>query len=273
MVIFPNAKINIGLQVLGKRDDGFHNLHTIFLPVNIKDALEIIPSENKQEEQVLFSHSGLAINGNPSDNLCVSAYNLLQKDFPELPPVQIHLHKCIPMGAGMGGGSADAAFTLRLLNDLFKLNINAEKLLQYALQLGSDCPFFLLNKPSFAAGRGELFEEVKIDLSACKIVLIFPGIHVSTKEAFNGIIPSISKNHLKESILHPINEWKYLIENDFEKPIFSKFPVLKEIKDTFYAEGALYASMSGSGSSLYGIFDKDASPHLNFPESYFCKWV
>ena len=184
MIVFPNCKINLGLHILGKREDGFHNLETVFYPLLFRDALELIPATNNTTE-IEFTGSGLAVDGNVSDNLCVKAYYLLKKNFPQLPLVKIHLHKAIPMGAGLGGGSADAAFMLKLLNEKFNLNISTPQLLNYALELGSDCPFFIINKPCIATGRGEILEEIEVDLSAYKIVLINPGIHINTGWAFS----------------------------------------------------------------------------------------
>jgi len=196
MLSFPNCKINLGLHILGKRDDGFHNLETVFYPVPFKDALELIPSTNTGIE---FTATGLAVDGNAADNLCAKAYHLLKKDFPEIPTIKIHLHKAIPLGAGLGGGSADAAFMLKLLNEKFKLNLSTDQLINYALQLGSDCPFFIINKPCLATGRGEMLEEIAVDLSAYKIVLINPGIHINTGWAFP-ISPLPSRQDLSKKL-------------------------------------------------------------------------
>ncbi|MFZ1454383.1 MAG: 4-(cytidine 5'-diphospho)-2-C-methyl-D-erythritol kinase, partial [Ferruginibacter sp.] len=204
MVSFPNCKINLGLHILGKREDGFHNLETLFYPVPFKEALELIPSLNSAIE---FTATGLAVDGNTSDNLCVKAYHLLKKDYPEIPAVKIHLHKAIPLGAGLGGGSADAAFMLKLLNEKFKLQLSTDQLINYALQLGSDCPFFIINKPCYATGRGEVLEETTLDLSAYKIVLINPGIHINTGWAFSNITPALPVKSIKEIIQQPINSW------------------------------------------------------------------
>lgn len=273
MVSFPNAKLNIGLQVLGKRDDGYHNLQTIFYPAGIKDALEIISNETSEAKEIVFSNSGRIIDGSPEDNLCLRAYHLIKKDFPQLPNIKMHLHKNIPMGAGMGGGSADAAFVLTLLNNKYKLEIPEEKLLVYALQLGSDCPFFIINKPCIAEGRGELLNQIELDLSAYKIIIVNSGIHVNTASAFKELKPTNEHNNLATSILQPIDKWRNLIKNDFEEPVFAKHPVLKEIKASLYESGALFALMSGSGSTIYGIFDKNTSPSFKFPDTYFLKWV
>ena len=269
MVVFPNCKINLGLQILAKRNDGFHNIETVFYPIQLKDALEIIPSDST--EQVIFSSSGYPINGNTKDNLCLRAYYLLKKDFPHLPFVKIHLHKNIPMGAGLGGGSADAAFTLQLLNSLFCLNIPVNRLLDYSLQLGSDCPFFIMNTPCLGLGRGELLEEIKLDLSAYKIVIVNPGIHINTGEAFANLnLETNDPNHisLHNIIQQPIETWQHNLKNDFEIPVFKKHPVIKNIKEALYKQSAIYAAMSGTGSTVFGLFKKEESPDLNFDPGF-----
>jgi 4-diphosphocytidyl-2-C-methyl-D-erythritol kinase len=265
MVVFPNAKINIGLQILGKRTDGYHNLHTIFFPVNLKDALEVIESESKDEE-IVFSHSGRKIAGDVKENICYKAYHLIKKDFPELPNVCVHLHKNIPMGAGLGGGSADGSFMLALLNEKFKLKISQENLLKYALQLGSDCPFFIINKPCEAFGRGEELKEISLDLSAYKILLVNPGIHVNTAKAFSQIKPNANQKDFLSAIQKPISEWKNFITNDFEEVVFKDHPAVEIIKNELYSRGALFASMSGSGSSVYGIFENEFETNSIFNE-------
>jgi 4-diphosphocytidyl-2-C-methyl-D-erythritol kinase len=272
MVSFTNCKINIGLHILRKRDDGYHDLQTIFYPVALKDALEIITSGDSTTE-VTFSTTGIPVAGKAENNLCIKAYHLLKKDFPQIPAVKMHLHKAIPMGAGLGGGSADAAFTLQLLNTKYQLSLSTDQLISYSLQLGSDCPFFIINKPCYATGRGEVLEEIDLNLSACKIIIINPGIHINTGLAFSNIMAGGQKGNLKEAIQQPVHQWKDCISNDFEKPVFSQYPEVGSIKDQLYANGALYASMSGSGSSVYGIFEKDRLPEINFPGHYFCQWV
>ena len=266
MVTFPNCKINLGLNIVGKRHDGFHDLETVFYPLQIKEAVEIIESENSQ-----FSISGLAIDGNIENNLCTKAYQLLKKEFPQLPAIHIHVHKAIPIGAGIGGGSADGAFTLKLLNKKFGLSLSEKQLLGYALQLGSDCPFFIVNKPCFAKGRGEIFEQIAIDLNPYKIVIVHPGIHISTAWAFSNIKPSVPAIPLKDIILQPISTWKKVLKNDFEGPVFSQHPEIKNIKDELYNTGAIYSSMSGSGSAVFGIFEKAQPLALSFPGNYFVK--
>ncbi len=248
MITFPNAKINIGLNVVSKRDDGYHNLETIFYPVKLADALELAESDELQ-----FTSSGIEIDGKPENNLVVKTYKLLQEDF-KLPPVKLHLHKIIPFGAGLGGGSSDAAFTLKMLNDYFNLKISSEKLQQYAAQLGADCPFFIENKPVFATGTGDQFQTVNLDLSAYKIVIVKPGVSVSTPDAFKNITPQKPSFNLKEIETLAIEEWRNVIKNDFEKSVFKFYPEIEKLKHTLYEMGAVYASMSGSGSALFGVF-------------------
>lgn len=277
MLVFPNCKINLGLHITGKRDDGFHNLETVFYPVPLKDALELIPNTNNNPE-VEFTGTGLAVDGKTEDNLCIKAWHLLKKYFPQLPPVKIHLHKAIPMGAGLGGGSADASFMLKLLNERFHLNLSTSQLIDYSLQLGSDCPFFIINKPCFATGRGELLEEIAVDLSAYKIVLINPGIHINTGWAFSklsdGFKPSDSlKKSIKETIQQPIETWKAELQNDFEAPVFTAHPEIKTIKDSLYRQGAIYAAMTGSGSTLFGIFNKTIDTRAFKDKNYFIKII
>ena len=272
MLRFPNCKINLGLHVLGKREDGFHNLETVFYPVAFKDALEILPNTNNTTE-IEFTGTGLAVDGNTDDNLCVKGYHLLKKDFPQLLPVKIHLHKAIPMGAGLGGGSADASFMLQMLNDKFKLNLSIPQLQNYAIQLGSDCPFFIINKPCFATGRGEVLEEIKIDLSAYKIVLVNPGIHVNTGWAFSNITPALAEKSIKEIVQQPVETWKDELKNDFETAVFAAHPQVKEIKETLYQQGAIYAAMSGSGSTVFGIFEANAGSVSLKHSNYFIKTI
>ena len=252
MICFPNCKINLGLQVVDKRPDGYHDIETVFYPVPFKDALEIIPSK-----ETSLQITGLAL-PNTTDNLCLKAYELIKKDFPDLPPIKIHLHKAIPAGAGLGGGSADGAFTLKLINDQFDLKINETQLLQYALLLGSDCPFFILNKPALAKGRGEILQEIKLpDLKDYSLVLINPGIHIDTGWAFNHLTIKSKSVNTENVIAQPIEQWKELLSNDFEIPVFESHPEIKKIKELLYNNGAVYASMSGSGSTVYGFFKNE----------------
>jgi 4-diphosphocytidyl-2-C-methyl-D-erythritol kinase len=270
MVLFPNCKINLGLHILAKREDGFHNLETVFYPMGLKDALEIIPSANTTAA-IEFSSSGLTVDGNTNDNICIKAYHLLKKDFPRLPHIKMHLHKAIPMGAGLGGGSADGAFALQLLNKKFNLNISTPQLLNYAAQLGSDCPFFIINKPSYATSRGEKFEDINLDLSTYKIALINPGIHINTGWAFSQLSPALPQKSITTIIQQPIETWKAELKNDFEKPVFEKNPEIKNIKEELYHLGAVYACMSGSGSTVFGIFENNISLQAFDDKNYFIK--
>ena len=265
MLAFPNCKINLGLHIISKRGDGYHNLETVFLPIPFTDVLEILPSDKTE-----FTCTGLPVDAN--DNLCIKAYNLLKQDFPELPAIKMHLHKAIPLGAGLGGGSSDAAFTLQLLNEKCNLDLKTEQLLDYALQLGSDVPFFLINKPCFATGRGEILEAINIDLANYKLLIIHPGIHIDTKWAFSKITPRQSTGSIKEIITQPIDTWKQQLQNDFEVPVFTSYPEIRKLKNELYQMGAIYASMSGSGSSVFGMFLKDA--HFTYNEDkHFQKLV
>lgn len=253
MLTFPNAKINIGLNITEKRPDGYHNLETIFYPIELCDTLEFV-----QTEEAKFSYSGLEIEGDSDNNLIMKAYRLLKDEF-NLPPINIHLHKAIPMGAGLGGGSADAAFMLKMLNDEFNLGLSSIELQQRATKLGADCPFFIDNKPVLAKGIGNIFESTEVNLSGYHIVLIKPNVHVSTAEAYGGCKPQRWTTPLEEAIKQPISEWKNYIFNDFEKTVFIAHPELAEIKEMLYEKGAIYAAMSGSGSTIYGIFNKEVN--------------
>ncbi|QJD98459.1 4-(cytidine 5'-diphospho)-2-C-methyl-D-erythritol kinase [Mucilaginibacter robiniae] len=258
MITFPNAKINLGLNITERREDGYHNLETVFYPVQIKDALEIVESK-----MLSFQSSGIAIPGNPESNLCLKAYHLLKKDY-DIPPVSIHLHKHIPIGAGLGGGSADAAFFVKLVNQHFNLSLSNEAMMEYARQLGADCAFFIENKPVFAFEKGDRFEPVQVDLSAYVIVLIMPPVHVSTAEAYGGIKPAPASRPLQELIQLPVTEWRHHIKNDFEINIFKHHPIISNVKNALYKAGALYASMSGSGASVFGLFKQ--TPNLKHLE-------
>lgn len=268
MIVFPNCKINLGLHILDKRPDGFHNLETVFFPVPLQDALEIVPAD---KPYTTCTTTGISIDISPEHNICTKAFGLLKKDFPHLPEVQIHLHKTIPTGAGLGGGSANGAFTLLLVNKKWSLGLQQEQLLHYAAQLGSDCPFFILNKPCFAAGRGELLHEISVDLSAYRILMVYPPVHINTGWAFGQLKPGSKRTPVNEIIQQPVTEWKQVLVNDFEAPIFQQFPAIKNIKEKLYEAGAVYASLSGSGSTVYGLFDKDKEPTIDFPENYFIK--
>jgi 4-diphosphocytidyl-2-C-methyl-D-erythritol kinase len=262
VIAFPNCKINLGLHVLRKREDGFHELDTVFYPVPWTDVIEIIRDEGT-EPDIDFRSSGLHIYGSRDKNLCVRAYQLLEADHP-LPPVRMHLHKILPIGAGLGGGSSDAAFVLKLLNELFRLRIAATKLESYAAILGSDCPFFIQNKPVRATGRGEIFEQVKVDLKGFHLVIVKPRVHVSTSEAYSGITPRAERESLRQIIRKPVAQWKDVLVNDFEASIFRKHPSVRKIKEQLYKLGAVYASMSGSGSAVFGLFNQSSDVHMHF---------
>jgi len=248
MIVYPHAKINLGLQIKRKRSDGFHEIETVFYPVDLTDILEIKPSQQPQ----LFL-SGIPVEGAPEDNLCMRAYSMLQADF-DIPPVQLHLHKQIAVGAGLGGGSSDGAYTLRLLNSYFSLGINDLELEKYAACLGSDCPAMLYKYPLLATGRGEQIAPYKIDLSDFHILVCTPKIFISTVQAYAQVCPREPTYLLREALALPVETWKELVVNDFEAALFPQYPVLQEYKEKLYAFGALYASLSGSGSALYGIF-------------------
>jgi len=246
MIVYPNAKINIGLNVLEKRADGYHEISSVFYPVKeLVDILEIIPGEDFS-----FSSSGIAIPGN--SNICAKAYDLLKADFG-IENVQIHLHKQIPIGAGLGGGSADGAFTLKALNELFDLKLSNTELEKYALQLGADCPFFIENTQKYVTGKGEKMNEIDLDLSAYELKFIFPELHISTAEAYGGVILKYPETNLLDLMSKPIENWKGEVKNDFEISAFEKYPELEKMKEKLYADGAIYASMTGSGSVLYGV--------------------
>ena len=253
MITFPNAKINLGLNIVEKRPDGYHNLETIFYPINLQDALEVTRRENNDKEYTLHI-SGSPLEGEPEDNLVVKAYKLLKKDYPGLLPVDIHMYKHIPAGAGLGGGSSDAACMKNVLEDKFLFGLNTERTEEYAVKLGADCAFFIRNKPVFATGIGNLFEPVELSLKGYHIILIKPDIFVSTRDAFAEIKPVRPAVSLKEIVKQPMETWKHSMKNDFEDSVFKKFPEIAAIKDELYDLGAVYAAMSGSGSSVYGIF-------------------
>lgn len=268
MILFPNAKINLGLNVTEKRADGFHNLETVFYPFKSCDALEVIKNTafSKGKAKAQMSVSGIKVGGKVENNLVVKAFDLLDKNF-DLGPVKIHLHKSIPMGAGLGGGSADAAFMLNALNELFELEITMEELAAYAGMLGSDCAFFIYNSPLFATGKGNEFEELNFQLPALKISVVHPGIHSNTAEAYSGIRPKKPQTSIKEILQQDLREWKTQLHNDFEEPIFKKYAEIQKVKQRFYDEGAVYSSMSGSGSAVFAIFEKEI-PEINWPKNY-----
>lgn len=265
MIIFPNAKINLGLNITEKRPDGYHNLETIFYPIPLEDALEV-NVWNGGSGKFHLHQAGLEIAGEAESNLVVKAYKLLDEEF-NLPPVDIHLFKHIPSGAGLGGGSADAAFMLKLLDKKFHLELTDETLEGYAARLGADCAFFIKNEPTYAEGIGNIFSPISLSLKGYQICLVKPDIFVSTRDAFSKIKPHRPQMSLKEIVRLPVEEWKEAMVNDFEESVFPQFPAIGEIKDEMYRQGAVYASMSGSGSSVYGLFKAGTVPPLNKTQS------
>jgi 4-diphosphocytidyl-2-C-methyl-D-erythritol kinase len=264
MISFPPCKINLGLNIVRKRNDGFHDIETCFFPVPWCDVLEIIPSS----ETKIFQ-TGIAIEGEPTVNIVFKAYELLRKDF-NIGPIEIHLHKIIPHGAGLGGGSSDAAHALKLLNIIFDLKLPLDHLKKYALTLGSDCPYFLDAKPMLGKGRGEQLEPVSVDLSGKYLTLIKPDQHVSTAEAYSGVTAQLPLSSIHSVIQKPITEWRQNLVNDFERSAFDKHPEIGTIKEFLYAKGAIYASMSGSGSTVYGIFNGPFDAAAHYPN--FATW-
>ncbi|UII30082.1 4-(cytidine 5'-diphospho)-2-C-methyl-D-erythritol kinase [Fulvivirga ulvae] len=252
MVVFPNTKINLGLNILSRRDDGYHNISSVFYPLPFEEILEILPAEEFQ-----FNTSGLTIPGSTENNLIIKAYELLRDQY-KLPPVRIHLHKIIPMGAGLGGGSADAAFAIKALNELFEIGLSEKDMEGHAGKLGSDCPFFIKNKIVLAEGTGTEFSSISLDLKGKYLVLVCPEVHVSTAEAYGNVRPGMPEKGIREILEKmPVTEWKHYLKNDFETSVFPLYPEIEAVKNTLYSSGAIYASMSGSGSSVYGIFDSE----------------
>lgn len=252
MIVFPNCKINLGLSITAKRPDGYHDIETAFFPIPFYDILEIIPGPNSAD--CSLEQTGLHIAGSPEHNLCVKAYHLLKKDFPTLPPITLYLHKQIPTGAGLGGGSADGAFMLQALVKKFQLSVSTEQLKHYALLLGSDCPFFIENKPMLATGRGENMRPLEIDLTGWQLVLLLPGLSISTKEVFSGCTPRMPAHSIEQVVREPVSTWRDQLVNQFEETVFLHHPLLESAKQSLYAQGAVYASMTGTGSTLYGLF-------------------
>ncbi len=259
MVAFPGCKLNLGLHILAKRLDGYHSINTCFYPLPWTDVLEFLPSPSWA-----FKESGLTIPGSSDDNLCVKAYKLLQRDF-RIPPVQGHLHKIVPMGAGLGGGSADAAHTLRILNNLMDLGLSTEKLTNYAKEVGSDCAFFLQDRVALGQGRGDELHPINLSLKGFYLTVITPRVHISTSEAYAGVMPTKPAEDLRDVLGLPVVMWRERLVNDFEPSIFRRYPELEKIKQHLYSLGAVYASMSGSGSSLFGLFDAPISREDHFP--------
>ncbi len=258
MIAFPNAKINLGLNIVSKREDGYHNIQSCFYPIPWHDCLEVIEATS-----FAFHSYGLDISGNSSSNLCVKAYELIKANH-YIPPVEIHLLKNIPMGAGLGGGSADGAFTLKLLNDLFDLKLPDPELESYSLQLGSDCPFFIKNESAIVKGRGELLEPIDRDLSGYYLAIHHPGIPILTSEAYLGVTPVQPERSITDSIKELIQDWKDILKNDFESSILPRHPRIKFLKKAMYEAGAIYSSMTGSGSTVFGIFEHKVPAHWKY---------
>ena len=266
MIVFPNAKINIGLFVMEKRPDGFHNLETVFYPIGLSDILEIVKGKGESGKCEFYS-TGIDVGCESEKNLIVKAYRILDADF-HLPAVNVYLHKVIPFGAGLGGGSADAAFMLKVLNDFFNLSLTKEQLEMYAARLGSDCAFFINNMPAFASGKGELLENIELSLKDYRLILVKPPFGVSTPEAYAGIVPHPAVFDLhKLSTLKP-DTWQEYVCNDFEVSVFAKYPQLAILKQRLYDAGAVYASMTGSGSALYGLFPRDKEIKIECPDCF-----
>ncbi len=267
MIDYPCAKINLGLNVVNKRPDGYHDLETVFYPINIKDVLSIKQADDNilQSFPCSLSISGLKIDGNSQDNLVVKAYNLLKKRFPSLPNVNVVLTKNIPSQAGMGGGSSDCAFTVSILNKLFNLNLSITEMQQLAATLGADCAFFINPVPSYATGIGDCLIPVDVDLSKFTIAIVKPPIAISTKEAFSHVTPKRPVKCCRDIVMQPVETWKEELINDFEQSVMFSHPEIGKIKQKLYSLGAVYAAMSGSGSAIFGLF---RSTPYNL-ESYF----
>jgi 4-diphosphocytidyl-2-C-methyl-D-erythritol kinase len=273
MIVFPHCKINLGLHILDKRSDGYHNLQTVFYPVPFCDALEIIQEPDYSAKANTFTQTGQILDVAAGQNICEKAWALFKKDFPELPYVQMHLHKAIPSGAGLGGGSADGAFTLLLLNQKFNLGLSQTALIQYALALGSDCPFFIMKQPCFATGRGESLQPISLSLKGYTLVLVNPSIHISTGWAFAQLPPRRPQQDILKILEHPVQEWQNQIVNDFEEPIGKHYPQIISIKKWLLEAGAVYASMSGSGSTVFGLFEPGHSKLTSYPPNLFVKTI
>ncbi len=269
MICYPNAKINLGLNIVERRPDGFHNIESVFLPTAFTDILELLPDPGAKPGDYLFFESGIKINGHADDNLVVKAYKQMAEDY-DLPAVKIALHKQIPWGAGLGGGSADGAFMLMALNSLFKLNLSVGQLGVYAARLGSDCPFFLENRISFVTGRGEIIRKLDIDTGNFFLIIVTANVKINTAMAYSGIRPVRPVLSLPESLKEGRKAWKKLISNDFEKEVFGRYPRLGQIKEELYNMGAFYSSMSGSGSAVYGLFENE--PDLKGRFANELKW-
>ncbi|MBP9081065.1 MAG: 4-(cytidine 5'-diphospho)-2-C-methyl-D-erythritol kinase [Flavobacteriales bacterium] len=270
MLAFPFAKINLGLQVLGKRPDGYHDIRSVLFPIPLHDALEAVVDNSLPLGDVKFESTGLPVPGDPQSNLCLQAVELFRQQ-RELPGLRMHLHKAIPTGAGLGGGSSDGTHTLHLLNKLLDLRFTPEELHTIAARLGSDCPFFLKEQPQLAEGRGERLSPVEVDLKNHWLVLVNPGIHVSTAEVFQGMQVPSTHADLVAALKAPLEAWPGTVVNDLETYVFAKHPAIGAIKEELLNKGAVYAAMSGSGSSVFGIFTEEPSEVAFLPE--YRSWV
>ena len=288
MIVFPNAKINLGLHVLRKRADGYHDLETVFYPIPLKDILELVLVDKpdnatsgqtisfqtisvslKSGKQVHFSSSGIPIDGTAEHNLCIKACEIFDSEAKLPGNIKIHLHKQIPMGAGLGGGSSDAAFVLKILNQLSNNPFTDKQLIELAGRIGSDCPFFVINKPVLATGKGEIMTPINLDLTGYKIIVLKSAVHVSTHDAFSAIQPFENRSSLTHLVDQEPNSWQGKLTNDFEAAIFPKYPEIEKIKRKLIEKGALYASMTGSGSAVFGIFDSETSVKEEFDNLYY----
>ncbi|QKG53388.1 4-(cytidine 5'-diphospho)-2-C-methyl-D-erythritol kinase [Hymenobacter sp. BRD67] len=268
MLSFPNAKLNLGLYVTARRPDGYHELETVFLPLPWNDALEVLPAPKGQVAANL-TLTGRPIPGEAATNLCLRAYELLKADFAALPAMQLHLHKIVPIGAGLGGGSADAAFALRAIAEVGGLPLTTAQLESYARRLGADCAFFMENTPRLARGKGDIFEPIDLNMRGTACVVVYPNLHISTAQAFAGIVPQAPAYPLREALAQPMSSWRTTVSNDFEAALAPTFPVLNNIKNLLYNAGAGYASLSGSGSAVYALFpDRPEAPALPWPAEY-----
>lgn len=251
MIAFPHCKINLGLDIVARRSDGFHEIDTVMVPVHgLCDSLEIVPADGGE---VSMFFSGLAVDCAPEQNIVMKAWQLMHEAFG-IPPVRIHLHKVIPFGAGLGGGSSDGAFALRMLAQLFQVECTDRQLEELAVKLGSDVPFFLYDRPLRCTGRGEIMEPIELSLLGYWIVLVKPPIHISTAEAYAQVVPEVPAVALPQRLGEPMERWHVCVGNDFEKMLWGRYPRLAALKESLYGAGACYASLSGSGSTLYGLF-------------------
>jgi 4-diphosphocytidyl-2-C-methyl-D-erythritol kinase len=269
MLDFPNAKINIGLNILRKRTDGYHDIETLLYPIPLWDILEFVPcSSTVNNSEPTLINTGIILPGPVENNLCYKAWQRVKSRY-SIPPIKIHLHKAIPPGSGLGGGSANASFMIKMLSTFFQLEISLQEMEVMAGKLGSDCPFFIRNQPAFATARGEILSSAPPILSGYHMAIIYPGIHIDTGRAYARIEPAVPGISLKESITLPVNEWRHVIRNDFETIVFTDHPEIGQLKKMFYEAGALYSSLSGSGSAVYGIFDREINMR-DIPAEYFC---